>query len=173
MPVGRGPRLSVRSLFVLGGTILAIALLLVFMVVYVADGSKVRLGKNQFDDLNAERTAQRIRNDGPIQFPDVSGGSRVVILSHVGDDPQVRWFVFDARAAGAPKDCLVDWIRERQQFVDRCDATKTYPLDGTGLRQYAVRVDEGGRLVIDFNVDPLTTTTVVTTTVVSTTTTKK
>ena len=87
MPVGRGPRLSARSLIVLAATLLAIALLLVFMVVYLAgNGNKVRLGKNQFDDLNAERTAQRIRNDGPIQFPDVSGGSRIVILSHVGDD---------------------------------------------------------------------------------------
>lgn len=161
MPVGRGPRLSARSLIVLAATLLAIALLLVFMVVYLAgNGNKVRLGKNQFDDLNAERTAQRIRNDGPIQFPDVSGGSRIVILSHVGDDPAVKWFVFDARAAGALKECVVDWIRERQLFVDRCDANQTYPVDGTGLRQYAVRVDETGRLVIDFNVDPLTTTTV-------------
>ena len=86
MPIGRGPRPGARSLIVLGGTILAISLVLVFMVVYLADGSKVRLGKNQFDDLSAERTATRIRNDGPIQFPDVSGGTRVVVLSHLGED---------------------------------------------------------------------------------------
>jgi hypothetical protein len=165
MPVARGPRIGARSLLLLGGTILAIALVLVFMVVYLADnGSKVRLGKNQFDDLNAERTAQRIRNDGPIQFPDVSGGSRVIILSHTGDDPTTQWYVFDARAAGARRECIVDWNRDRAVFVDRCDPNVTYPLDGKGLRQYAVRVDETGKLVIDFNVDPLTTTTVVVTT---------
>lgn len=165
MPVASGPRLGARSLFLVGGTILAIAVVLVFMVVYLADnGNQVRLGKNQFDDLSAERTAERIRNDGPIQFPDVSGGSRVVILSHVGENPLVNWFVFDARAAGARRECLVDWIPERELFVDRCDPTRTFPLDGEGLRQYAVRVDPDLRLVIDFNVDPLTTTTVVVTT---------
>lgn len=164
MPVGRGQRLGARSLIVLGGTLVALALVLVFMVVYLADGTKVRLGKNQFDDLNAERTAARIRNDGPIQFPDVSGGARVVVLSHVGDDPLVKWFVFNARAAGARQECVIDWIPTRQLFVDRCDPNQTFALDGTGLRQYAVRVDEDKRLVIDFNVDPLTTTTVVVTT---------
>ena len=164
MPIGRGPRPGARSLIVLGGTILAISLVLVFMVVYLADGSKVRLGKNQFDDLSAERTATRIRNDGPIQFPDVSGGTRVVVLSHLGEDPLAKWFAFDARAAGARRECVVDWIPARQLFVDRCDPNRTFPLDGTGLRQYAVRVDENKRLVIDFNVDPLTTTTVVVTT---------
>lgn len=171
MPVARGARINVRSLFVLGVTILAIAVLLGVMVVYLADnGKKVRLGDNQFTDLNAQRTAQRITNDGPIQFPDVAGGGRVVNLAHVGTDPQTGWFIFDARSPGAAKNCLLDWNRDRLVFVDRCNPAGTYPLNGAGLRQYAIRVDEQGRLVIDFNVDPLTTTTVV---LAATTTIKK
>jgi hypothetical protein len=178
MPVARGNRLNTRSFIVLAATVLAIAVLFAVMLVYLADNGKdVRLGDNQFNDLNAARTAQRIRNDGPIQFPDVSGGGRVVNLSHVGDDPQTGWYIFDARAAGAARDCILDWNRDRQVFVDRCDANHTFPLDGGGLHQYAVRVDTRGRLVIDFNVDPLTTTTVIspttTKTTPTTTTTKK
>lgn len=162
MPVARGTPINARALVVVGATILAVALLLGLMVVYLAGhGTKVRLGDNQFVDLDAKRTAPRITSDGPIQFPDVSGGGRVVNLSHVGTDPQTGWFIFDARSAGAAKQCILDWVRDRQVFVDRCDASNTYPLDGNGLRQYAIRVDEKGRLVIDFNVDPLTTTTIV------------
>lgn len=161
MPVARGPRLNARSFIVLSATVLAVALLLGAMVLYLAEnGKKVRLGDDQFSDLNAARTAKRIATDGPIQFPDVSGGSRIINLSHVGDDAQTGWYVFDARAAGARKECVLDWNRERAAFLDRCDAKSTFPIDGAGLHQYAVLVDDKGRLVIDFNVDPLTTTTV-------------
>jgi hypothetical protein len=174
VPVARGTRFDARSIVVVAATVLAVALLLGGMFIYIAGNSEnVRLGDDQFADLLAERTAKKITADGPIQFPDVSGGGRVVNLSHVGTDPQTGWFVFDARSPGAAKECLLDWDRTRSVFVDRCDATSTYPVEGTGLRQYAVRVDARGRLVIDFNVDPQTTTTAVlpTTTKVPTTTT--
>lgn len=176
MPVARGTRFDARSILVVGATVVAVALLLGAMFLYLArNGNKVRLGDNQFRDLNAANTAEKIAKDGPIQFPDVSGGGRVVNLSHVGTDPQTGWYVFDARSPGAAKECLLDWDRTTRVFVDRCDATSTYPVDGAGLRQYAVRVDAKGRLVIDFNVDPKTTTTVAlasTTTKPATTTTK-
>ncbi len=162
MPVARGTRFDARSIIVVAATVVAVALLLGAMFLYLArNGENVRLGDNQFADLNAERTAKKIAEDGPIQFPDVAGGGRVVNLSHVGTDPQTGWYVFDARSPGAAKECLLDWDRTKKVFVDRCDATSTYPIEGPGLRQYAVRVDEKGRLVIDFNVDPQTTTTVV------------
>ena len=162
MPVARGTRFDARSIIVVGLTVVAVALLLGGMFLYLArNGDKVRLGDNQFADLNAANTAEKIAKDGPIQFPDVSGGGRVVNLSHTGTDPQTGWYVFDARSPGAARDCLLDWDRTKHVFVDRCDATNTYPIEGTGLRQYAIRVDAKGRLVIDFNVDPKTTTTVV------------
>ncbi len=160
MPVARGTRWNARSVIVLGLTAVAVALLLGAMALYLADnGNNVRLGDNQFGDLQAERTAKRIAGSGPIQFPDVSGGSRVVNLSHVGDDPKTGWYVFDARSPGAARDCILDWNRERERFVDRCDAANTYPIDGTGLRQYPITVNDKGRLIIDFNADPASTTT--------------
>jgi hypothetical protein len=160
MPVARGTRWNARSVIVLGLTAVAVAILLGAMALYIADnGNNVRLGDNQFGDLQAERTARRIEREGPIQFPDVSGGSRVVNLSHVGNDPKTGWFVFDARSPGAARECLLDWNRERKVFVDRCDANNTYPIDGKGLRQYVVSVNERGQVVVDFNADPATTTT--------------
>lgn len=160
MPVARGTRWNARSVIVLGLTAVAVALLLGAFAIYLADnGNNVRLGDNQFGDLGAERTAKRIAADGPIQFPDVSGGNRIVNLSHVGDDPATGWYVFDARSPGAARDCILDWNRDRSVFVDRCDPNRTYPIDGAGLRQYVVSVNDKGRLIIDFNTDPATTTT--------------
>jgi hypothetical protein len=160
MPVARGTRWNARAVIVLGLTAVAVALLLGAMALYLADnGDRVRLGDNQFGDLQAERTATRIAREGPIPFPDVSGGSRIVIVSHVGDDPKTGWFVFDARSPGAARDCILDWNRERAVFVDRCDPNATYPIDGKGLRQYVVSVNDKGRIIVDFNADPATTTT--------------
>jgi hypothetical protein len=160
MPVARGTRWNARAVIVLGLTAVAVALLLGAMALYLADnGNNVRLGDNQFGDLQAERTATRITREGPIQFPDVSGGSRVVNLSHVGDDPKTGWYVFDARSPGAARDCILDWNRDRSLFVDRCDPNNTYPIDGKGLRQYVVSVNDKGRVIIDFNADPDPTTT--------------
>lgn len=165
MPVARGTRFDARSIIVVAATAMAVALLLGGMFLYLArNGENVRLGDNQFADLNAERTAKKIADDGPIQFPDVAGGGRVVNLSHVGPDAGTGWYIFDARSPGAAKECLLDWDRTKRVFVDRCNAASTYPIEGPGLRQYAVRVDAKGRLVIDFNVDPQTTTTVARTT---------
>jgi hypothetical protein len=162
MPVARGSRWNARSVIVLGLTAVAVALLLGAMAMYLADnGNNVRLGDNQFGDLTASRTAERIAKDGPIQFPDVSGGSRVVNLSHVGDDPTTGWYAFDARSPGAARECILDWNRDREVFVDRCDAAATYPIDGAGLRQYPVFVNDAGKVIVDFNADPATTTTVV------------
>jgi hypothetical protein len=160
MPVARGTRWNARAVIVLGLTAVAVALLLGAMALYLADnGNKVRLGDNQFGDLQAERTAGRIARDGPILFPDVSGGSRIVMVSHLGDDPDSGWYVFDARSPGAARDCVLGWDRDRALFVDGCNPNLTYPIDGAGLRQYVVSVNDKGRIIVDFNADPATTTT--------------
>jgi hypothetical protein len=160
MPVARGTRWNARAVIVLGLTAVAVALLLGAMALYLADnGKNVRLGDNQFGDLQAERTATRIAREGPILFPDVSGGSRVVIVSHLGDDPKSGWYVFDARSPGAARDCILVWNRERAVFVDGCSPDTTYPIDGKGLRQYVVSVNDKGRIIVDFNADPGSTTT--------------
>lgn len=169
MPVAKRASMPTRAFIVLSATVLAIALLTGAMVLYLVDnGNDVRLGDNQFSDLRSEKTARRIAEEGPIQFPDVSGGSRIINLSHVGDDPGTGWYVFDAREPGGLEQCILDWVPAREAFVDRCDSTNTYPLNGAGLRQYAVDVAPSGRLVIDFNVDPRTTTTFATTTTTTT-----
>jgi hypothetical protein len=160
MPVAETRRLDVRSFLAIGLTVLTLGLLLGAMFLYLAENTKgVRLGDTQFNDLNAERTARRITTEGPIQFPDVSGGNRVINVSHVGESAERGWYVFDAIPAGSPAACVVDWNRERKVFVDRCNPANTFPITGEGLRQYAVRVDDKGKLIIDFNVDPRATTT--------------
>ena len=46
--------------------------------------------------------------------------------------------------------------REEEILVNGCDESVTYPLDGEGLRQYPVSVEDGGIYV---DVNELTTST--------------
>jgi hypothetical protein len=65
---------------------------------------------------------------------------------------------FDARKPGAPRECYLEWQRDRGVFVDLCDGSEV-SADGAGLRQYPAVVNSDGKVVIDFNASPDTSTT--------------
>lgn len=164
MPVASGPRVTARSAIVVGAAGVVTAVVLVIFVVWVAgqNHSKVKfsLGDDQFQDITATRMAPQIAADGPVLFPDVSANrSRDIYVQHLGTDPKTGWLAFDAHEAGAPRECFLDWKKDRQLFVDRCDGS-VVPADGTGLRQYPAVVNANGKVIINFNATAGASTTV-------------
>ena len=86
-------------------------------------------------------------------YSDVSGGTRDVYLQHLGNDDDKNWYAFDARPAGQPRACFVEWQADRRLFVanDKCsNPGATYPQTGDGLRQYPTAVKDN-RVIVDFN----------------------
>ncbi|HUP76336.1 MAG TPA: hypothetical protein VM282_25095 [Acidimicrobiales bacterium] len=163
MPVARGPRMTARSAIVVGLAGVLSAVILLFFVLWVTSqsGNKIefRLGDEQFQDITADRMAKQIADEGPVLFPDVSANrSRDIYVQHLGADPKTGWLAFDARKPGAGRECFLEWQRDRQIFVDRCDGSEV-PADGAGLRQYPAVVNSNGKVVINFNAGASTTTT--------------
>jgi len=164
MPVARGPRVTARNAIVVGaaGVLTAVMLLLFVLWLTSQNGNRVefRLGDEQFQDITADRMAKQIADDGPVLFPDVSANrSRDIYVQHLGADPKTGWLAFDAREAGAPRECFLDWQRDRQLFVDRCDGSEV-GADGAGLRQYPAVVNNNGKVVINFNASAGSTSTI-------------
>ena len=162
MPVASGPRVTTRSAIVVGAAGALTAVILVIFVVWLTNqnASKVNfsLGDDQFQDITADRMAKQITADGPVLFPDVSANrSRDIFVQHLGTDPKTGWLAFDAHKAGAPRECFLDWKKDRQLFVDRCDGS-VIPADGAGLRQYPAVVNANGKVIINFNASASTTT---------------
>jgi hypothetical protein len=133
----------------LGGVV--VALLLGLLLLRLARGGdvEVRLGSDTFDAGRANRIAAEVADRGPALYSDVAGGSRDVIVNHLGDDPATGWVAFSAREPGAPRDCYVEWQPETSQFVDRCSG-RSYPSDGAGLEQFPVSVVDGD-VIVDIN----------------------
>ena len=162
MPVARGPRMTARNAVVVGAAGVVTAVILMLFVVWVTshNGNKVdfRLGDAQFQDITADRMAARIADGGPVLFPDVSANrSRDIYVQHLGTDHKTGWLAFDARKPGAPRECFLEWQRDRRVFVDRCDGSEV-GADGAGLRQYPAVVNNNGKVIIDFNASgPATT----------------
>jgi hypothetical protein len=155
MPVARGPRVTARNAVVVGIAGVVSGLVLMAFVVWAtgqnSDGRQLRLGDSQFQDITADRMAARIANEGPVLFPDVSDNrTRDIYVQHLGADPKTGWLAFDARKPGAPRECYIEWQRDRKVFVDRCDGSEVGP-DGAGLRQYPAVVNSNGKVVINFN----------------------
>jgi hypothetical protein len=161
MPVASGPRVTARNAIVVGVAGVLSAVILVVFVLWVTshNGNKVdfRLGDEQFQDIAADGMAKRIADEGPVLFPDVSANrSRDIYVQHLGTDPKKGWLAFDAREAGEPRNCYLEWKSDRQVFVDRCDGSEV-AADGAGLRQYSAVVNADGKVVIDFNASAPTT----------------
>jgi len=154
MPVASGPRVTARNAIVVGvAGVLTAVVLLIFVLWVTGQNDRVRfsLGDEQFQDITADGMAKLIADDGPVLFPDVSANrSRDIYVQHLGTDPKTGWLAFDAREAGAPRECFLDWKRDRQLFVDRCDGSEV-GADGAGLRQYPAVVNANGKVVINFN----------------------
>ena len=154
--------MTARSAIVVGAAGVLTAVILVIFVLWVTSqiGNKLvfRVGDEQFQDITADRMAARIADEGPVLFPDVSANrSRDIYVQHLGSDPKMGWLAFDARKPGATRECFLEWQRDRQLFVDRCDKSEV-AADGAGLRQYPAVVNNNGKVVINFNAGAPTTT---------------
>jgi hypothetical protein len=128
---------------------------------------RLQLGDDEFDAGQTARLSAQIAQDGPVLFSDVSGRGqrRPIFVNHFGDDPEIRWVAFPARAPGADEGCFLAWNAELELFEERavadgagrdqgeiCSAV-TYPENGLGLEQYAWEVDDDGNLIIDLRGD--------------------
>ena len=136
----------------LGVTGVVIGLVLLVGLAILSSRGTVKLqGDPVFDAGRVDSQAPAVRRDGPIPFADVAGGTRDIFLQHLGNDEERGWLAFDARAAGAPRECVVRWVADEEVFVDPCSSER-YPPDGEGLRRYPVTVDDG-RLRVDLRGD--------------------
>ena len=132
----------------LAGVVVGIILLLVVFVFAIpslteSGNVKVQLGTDTFDAGLTSKRAESIRRDGPLLFSDVASGQNDIYLQHLGDDDATGWLAFDARRAGATRDCTLHWDVDANQFTDPCDGT-TVTADGQGLKQYQVVVTQAG-----------------------------
>jgi hypothetical protein len=133
---------------------------LVFLVLAVTrsgrfgSSSPLRPSDAEFNLGDASARAAAISRDRtPLLFQDPADFERPIWVNHLGSDADsdTGWYAF-AAAIGS---CEVSWDVDRQEFVD-CDG-QTFPADGTGLRQFDVRV-EAGEVIVDLDPDSPTTT---------------
>lgn len=105
------------------------------------DGDRVA----RFDVGRAADRAQTIARSGPILFPDPKGGSVDIYVQHLGEK---NWLAFEARARGAPRQCVLRWDQVAHQFTDPCDG-RVFPADGAGLVSFPATVNGKGRVIVD------------------------
>ncbi len=152
MPVAKGPSLSSRGALVAGLAAVGVAALIVVGVLVASNSGnsvELKIGDSDFRNINANRLANEIRDNGPVPFSDLVGTNRAVWVNHMGDDSDEGWVAFFARVPEAP-DCIVEWDADTELFFDTCDETNTYPATGEGLETVPTRV-ETGNLIIDIN----------------------
>lgn len=152
MPVAKGPSLSSRGALFAGLAAVGVAALIVFGVLLASNsGNSVELsiGDSDFRNINANRLANEIRENGPVPFSDLVGTNRAVWVNHSGDSSEEGWVAFFARVPERPE-CIVEWDRDIEMFFDTCDESNTFPPTGEGLETVPTRV-ESGNLIIDIN----------------------
>lgn len=155
-----------RRAVVVGAAGVAAGLVLVAVMVWLAGSSgqvEVRLGDRDFRELDAARISAEIAERGPVLFSDVAGGSRDIILQHLGADPESGWLAFEARRAGQDRRCFFEWQADSEgesgdeastgdgsgeaegggRFVSSCDPSDVADARGTGLVQFPVSVVDG------------------------------
>ncbi len=135
---------AVALLVIVGG------IALFFKLVASRDDVQIRLGDDYFNAGEAADMAEDVRDRGPILFSDLAGGSRDIVVQHLGQDPAQGWLAFEARRPGDPRNCQVSWSAARNLFEYSCAASLTFPADGTGLGQLPVAIT-AGRIIVDIN----------------------
>ncbi len=114
----------------------------------------------RFELGRASDYAPKIDRDGPLLFPDPQGHSRDIFVQHLGG---TDWVAFEARAAGAGRQCVLKWDQGSRRFTDPCDG-RIYPANGDGLVSFPTVVDDKGRVIVDLS-SPQAPTAATTTTV--------
>ncbi len=96
MPVAKGPELKVGRALIAGVVALGVGIVLVVIVTRLANSGdvEVRLGDEEFNAGIAEEIVESVDEGGPILYPDVAGGTRDILLNHIGDDPRRGWVAF-------------------------------------------------------------------------------
>jgi hypothetical protein len=147
---GRSPRSMVLAVSGLVFALVLVLVVFIFAIPNLTSSGKVevRLGPERFDAGAAVDRAAEIDERGPILLPDVSGNDRDVFLQHVSADERQGWLAFDARRAGASRDCTLQWQGDTAVFIDPCDGT-TVDAAGDGLVQYPVEVTDSGQVIVD------------------------
>lgn len=155
MPVAKGPELKVGRALVAGLVAVAVGIALVVIVTRLANSGdvEVRLGDEEFNAGYAEDIVGSVNSGGPILFPDVAGGTRDILLNHIGEDVRRGWTAFDARRPGAARDCVLVWNPTTQWFSDPCEEGIEIPADGGNLTVYPTRVDEDGNIIVNLKVE--------------------
>ncbi|MCX7619874.1 MAG: hypothetical protein N2037_03390 [Acidimicrobiales bacterium] len=142
------------ALVAVSGVIAAVGLLIIVLIsvprLSESGQIEVKLGSDKFDAGNKQARAESIASGGPLLFSDVAGGQRDIILQHLGDDPDIGWFAFEARRPGQNRECFLRWSADRQEFEDPCDGGAV-PADGAGLVQFPVEISNKGHVIIDLN----------------------
>ena len=163
MPIERrSSSAQIRSILIAIVTVVFVATL-GYAVFRAATGQKTSVTKGsdggRWNTGTAQTKADEIAERGPILIPDPAGAQRLPIyISHLGNDPDTGWYVFEARPPDAPDDCFISWDRDAEEFTAPC-VDDTYPADGDGLRSFEATVTKDGDLIIDFTPGPTTTTT--------------
>lgn len=154
MPVARGPNKSSRQAIavVVAGLMgcLALAFLVTRITGQASTGDITVTVDRIFRAGQADAMSEVIAEGGPLLVSDVAGGDRDMILQHIGDDPNSGWYAFAARSGTSPRNCVVQWRPETEDFEESCDGT-IYPASGDGLTQYSVEIDPDGDLSVDLN----------------------
>ena len=147
-----------KALAVAGVAIVLIAVVTVFVALAANRGDvDVNLGDERFNAGQTDRQANVIEDGGglPILYQDLVGNDRHLFVQHLGDEQDEGWVAFGAFDPDDPT-CTVLIDREEKVLVNECNESVTYPLDGEGLRQYPVSIEDGDIYV---DVNELTTST--------------
>ena len=166
MPVAPSSGHASRALLVsaVAIVVLGASLWLATVALGGRNSTDVRLGDQTFQGGDAEDLADEIADRGPILYSDVSGErERDMILQHLGDDPDERWYAFLAAPAEKARDCTWTWDEKQHLFRANCDESLTAPADGEGLKQFPVTVIDG-RIDVDLNASARASTTTTSTT---------
>lgn len=154
MPVEqRDPRQLFKAVGLgLGAVAAAVGFLL--LVLWFTDRGtiEIALGDDVFEAGRIDVLAPQIEQGGPIQYGDLIGGARNIILQHLGVDESTGWYAFDLIRPGRPDECALVWEADDFVFRDGCDPTVEVPPDGAGQPSYPVEVIEG-QVVVDFRPD--------------------
>lgn len=111
-----------------------------------------------FQAGKASDLASAIKTDGPLPLSDVAGGTRDIILNHIGETDTTGWRAFAARPSDVGRHCLATWDEDANLFALKSQdpsaeepcPNETYPEDGAGLDQLPVTVNNGV-VTVDIN----------------------
>jgi hypothetical protein len=152
VPVAQSQGHAGKALAIAAVAIGLIAVIAVFVALAASRGDvEIKLGDERFNAGKTERLAKEIDDGGglPFLYQDLVGNDRHLFVQHTGDDPDEGWVAFGAFDPDDPS-CAVRIDRDEKVLVNECDESVTYPLDGDGLRQYPVAIEDG-RIYVDVN----------------------